>query len=369
MRYLVVDDETAICQGTARRLRRFLPAEAEISCAYSGEQALSLIESGAPDILITDIRMGSMDGLTLIERARALREDVACIIVTAFDSFRYAQRAIKLGVTEYLVKPYSEGDLREAVERAEAALRKERGQNRAFLEKQVYELMLGGGRAEENLFTRAGLAAPPKTLRVCCWEGEAGDPMPGFPGEWHFLDARRQYLLFGDDRAAVSRWAEALPGLRFGVSLAGEELGELWRQAGAALRLSGTAGMPALVFWQADFADETRMKQDHAVLWAVHYVGSHVGEPITMEAVCAQLHLNYSYFSRQFKQQMGVSFSEYLLREQMRWACAQLEAGMRVGEAALQLGYGSSESFGKAFSRVYGSTPRNYLASQKEKKP
>ena len=115
MKYLVVDDEAAICQGTVQRLRRFLPPEDAVECAFCGEDAIRQIAGSPPDVLITDIRMGAMDGLDLIEAARRVRPDIACIIITAFDSFKYAQQAIKLEVKDYLVKPYGEGDLRAAV--------------------------------------------------------------------------------------------------------------------------------------------------------------------------------------------------------------------------------------------------------------
>ena len=73
-----------------------------------------------------------------------------------------------------------------------------------------------------------------------------------------------------------------------------------------------------------------------------------------------------NYFSRQFKQQIGVSFSGYLLKSQMQWALERMQKGMRVNEVADALGYGSADSFGKAFVRVFGSAPRHYLNRQRK---
>lgn len=361
MKYLVVDDEAAICQGTVQRLRRFLPPEDAVECAFCGEDAIRQIAGSPPDVLITDIRMGAMDGLDLIEAARRVRPDIACIIITAFDSFKYAQQAIKLEVKDYLVKPYGEGDLRAAVARIVDGLNRSRSQNRALLEKQLYARLLEGGRPEPELFRQAGLAEPPQSLRLVCWDVPL-EPVPAWPGGWHFCDERRRYLLAADDRDALMRWLQSAGGgARFGVSKADGDLGALWRQAGQALRISGYENMPRWVFYQDEFSDEQRFRQNHAVLWAMNYISEHLGQPIAMDDVCSLLHLNYSYFSRQFKQQIGVSFSEYLLRRQMEWACERMRSGMRVNEAADVLGYRSTESFGKAFSRIYGSTPRNYL--------
>lgn len=369
MKYLVVDDEVAICQGTIQRLRRFLPEGDVVESAYSGEEALEKVAASPPDILITDIRMGSMDGLKLIESARAVKDDLACIIITAFDQFSYAQKAIQLEVKAFLVKPYGEGELKETVEHIVESLNYAHGRNRALLEKQLYARLLEGGRVDEGLFSQAGIEPPPHRLRAVCWDAPPRD-VPRWEGGWHFFDVHRRYMLFADGECdALIRWMQGAQGARFGISGASEDLGVLWRQAQQALRIGGCENMPRWVFFQDEFSDERSFRQNHAILWAMNYVSEHVGQPIAMEDVCGLLHLNYSYFSRQFKRQIGVSFSEYLLRRQMQWACERMENGMRVSEAADVLGYGSPESFGKAFARIYGSTPRNYINQKNKENP
>ena len=79
--------------------------------ASDGELALPLIEKEAPDILITDIRMPFMDGLELCRIVRARWPQTKILILSGHDEFRYAQEAIQLGVTEYLLKPASADDL------------------------------------------------------------------------------------------------------------------------------------------------------------------------------------------------------------------------------------------------------------------
>ena len=86
MKYLVVDDEAAICQGTVQRLRRFLPPEDAVECAFCGEDAIRQIAGSPPDVLITDIRMGAMDGLDLIEAARRANVDYAVDVYPFYGS-------------------------------------------------------------------------------------------------------------------------------------------------------------------------------------------------------------------------------------------------------------------------------------------
>ena len=66
------------------------------------------------------------------------------------------------------------------------------------------------------------------------------------------------------------------------------------------------------------------LKQNNPVLWAVSYVQSNPGRPVHLRELCAQMHLNYSYFSRQFHQQTGKTFTDYVQGVQMQWASGVL---------------------------------------------
>ncbi|MCL4297252.1 MAG: response regulator [Anaerolineae bacterium] len=79
--------------------------------APDGEMALPLIEKIQPDVLITDIRMPFMDGLQLCKILRERMPGLKIIILSGHDEFQYAQEAVKLGVTEYLLKPIGVQDL------------------------------------------------------------------------------------------------------------------------------------------------------------------------------------------------------------------------------------------------------------------
>ena len=257
MYYLIVDDEVAICEGTAQRLRRFLPSGESIVCAFNGEEALEHIRNSPVDVLITDIRMGEMDGLSLIEQARAFKPGLACIVITAYDVFKYAQQAIKLEVKDFLVKPYGETELQEAVERVAAGLKKTKDQQHVLLEKHVSEVLAGGCELDRSLFKRSGATPPPDFIRVIVWE-ECGEKPPEWPGEWHYAVAERCCLLVNDDRDAVLRLVqeEKTQKMRFGISLAGDDAADLWKQAQMALKISGYENMPRWVFYQEAFSDE-----------------------------------------------------------------------------------------------------------------
>lgn len=105
MKVLLVDDEYLIRE----ELRDNVPWAAHgmevVATAEDGEQALELARRYRPDLLITDICMSFMDGLELAENVLREQPDTFVILLTCYDEFKYARRAIKLGVKDYILKP------------------------------------------------------------------------------------------------------------------------------------------------------------------------------------------------------------------------------------------------------------------------
>lgn len=96
--------------------------------APDGEIALPRIEESRPDVLITDIKMPFMDGLQLSRIVREHMPWVKIIILSGHDEFQYAQTALKIGVTEYLLKPVSSVDIIDVLERVAASLDQEQSE-------------------------------------------------------------------------------------------------------------------------------------------------------------------------------------------------------------------------------------------------
>jgi two-component system, response regulator YesN len=102
--------------------------------ASDGEVALPQIEAAQPDVLITDIKMPFMDGLQL---SKIIREHMAwmkIIIISGYDDFQYAQTAIKLGVTEYMLKPVSVQDMHSLLAKIRVSLDREK-EERSYLKR------------------------------------------------------------------------------------------------------------------------------------------------------------------------------------------------------------------------------------------
>jgi two-component system response regulator HydG len=99
---LVVDDEPGIC----RALSRYLAAEGHrVHSVSSGEEALTFVRSERLDVALVDLRLPGMDGMTVLERMRAIRPEMEIVLITAFGGADTAIRAIQQGAYSYVPKP------------------------------------------------------------------------------------------------------------------------------------------------------------------------------------------------------------------------------------------------------------------------
>ena len=108
---LIVDDEQRVRDGLAKYLSGVGPPFHVAGVASDGLEALQMVDRLQPDVVITDINMPHMDGLTFVESLREANDEAQVIILSGYDEFAYAQRAIRAGACEYLLKPVDRGYL------------------------------------------------------------------------------------------------------------------------------------------------------------------------------------------------------------------------------------------------------------------
>src|SRR5215470_7369073 len=151
-RILVVDDERAMLVA----LKGLLSKEGyQVETASSGEEAVQKIESGRFHVVLTDLSLGGITGLQVLERAREVDPDIAMIMITAYGSEKVAVQAMKLGAADYLPKPFDNDELRIVVRRVmETALLKR--DHRRLLEQVQnaygFEQIVGRSPAMQRIF-------------------------------------------------------------------------------------------------------------------------------------------------------------------------------------------------------------------------
>ena len=118
---LLVDDEPTIRQGIRESIDWAAQGVRIVGEAGDGQQALDLVHRLRPDIVLVDIVMPRRDGLSFCEECRRACPDTRLIIVSGHDQFALAQKAIRIGVDDYLLKPVGAAQMVEAVQKAARA--------------------------------------------------------------------------------------------------------------------------------------------------------------------------------------------------------------------------------------------------------
>lgn len=130
----VVEDELLIRQSIRNTIESMKGPYSFCGEASDGEMALSMMQDLMPDILLTDIRMPFLDGFGLIRHAKAMMPWLKIAIISGYGDFEFAQKAISLGVDQYLLKPVRQADLVRAVEEMAGQIEKSKAERRTLPE-------------------------------------------------------------------------------------------------------------------------------------------------------------------------------------------------------------------------------------------
>ena len=104
-RVVIADDEEIIRNGLKKLILSYELHLSVVGLAEDGKEAIKLIEEFRPEIILMDINMPFMNGLDVIEKTKYLVPESKIIIISGYDQFDYAQKALHLGVYSYLLKP------------------------------------------------------------------------------------------------------------------------------------------------------------------------------------------------------------------------------------------------------------------------
>lgn len=115
VKVIIADDEPYVLRALKKEIGKLAPDFQIVGEAYDGEEALELIKKERANVLITDVRMPILDGLQLIEEIRSQLLPVIPVIISGYQDFDYARKALQLGVRDFILKPLVTDDLRKAI--------------------------------------------------------------------------------------------------------------------------------------------------------------------------------------------------------------------------------------------------------------
>ncbi|MBE5968105.1 MAG: response regulator [Lachnospiraceae bacterium] len=154
MRIVIVEDEIRTREGIAKLIDKLFSEHEVIGSALNGEEGLELILRKDPDLIITDVRMPIMDGLTMLSILFEKKVKSKAIVLSAYAEFSYAQQAMRWGVSEYLIKPLVVSDFAQAIKNIEMQIAESKLQSPDILGRLdhiLFGLIFSGIEADEKL--------------------------------------------------------------------------------------------------------------------------------------------------------------------------------------------------------------------------
>ena len=350
IKLFLVEDEAIIRDG----IRKHIDWESEriefAGEAADGELALPLILETKPDILITDIRMPFMDGLQLSAEVKKVLPKTEIVVLSGHNDFSYAQEAISVGVTKYLLKPITRAGLLECIRPLRDRIEKERAEqrnpvdfeeilSRESIQKRLNDFMRTGTEQEAAQFIQSLLAQT---------------------GETNLRSRMFRIYMMMEAYLTIVRFAEE-------TGLGREELDRQCGSADAVLTENCTAeeGFSWLGRCLAAAVrgrDARKSRHADVIRRALDYIDSHYSdEDISLNAVAGAVGMSPNHFSASFSQEMGQTFIEYLTARRIGKAKELLmTTDLLAGEICYEVGYRDPHYFSSIFKKTVGMTPRAY---------
>src|SRR6516225_2994570 len=160
LKVLVIDDNRSHAEVMAETLER---VGYDCVVAGSGSAGARQLEQGEFDVVLTDLKMPDVDGLTILRKARETQPDAEVVMITGHGDIKTAVEAIKQGAANYLTKPVDRDELRAIVEKASERLRLARANRelkRQLDEKFGFEGVIGNSPRMHQVIKRLQAVAP-----------------------------------------------------------------------------------------------------------------------------------------------------------------------------------------------------------------
>ena len=404
---LIADDEDIIRRGLARFVEKDRDFRV-VAQAEDGVTAMEAVRKLRPDLALVDVNMPFVDGLTFTQRLREVCPDVMVVIITGYDDFKFVQRALRLGVFDYILKPVMEDEFFSLLNRIKEKLLQRRSDQRyldwakeqlercrpaimeKFMNKWVY------GHLDEIEFRERAryleLTLPEQyTVAVIKLKGNYDPSSSLKDADWddnllYFACqniVQELYMELSETTCFRNTLGNLIIISSYITPVQWETLCARIREAverclNMEMVITHTDGkgimtIPESVEQAVKMLDSQRQYSD-LVMRTLQYVDREIGDcNLSLQEIAASMFVSPQHLSRIFKQETGDTFGAYLAQTRVRKATVLLrDPKLKMYEIAALAGYSSQHYFSSSFRKLLGITPveyrRNILGSTRVKK-
>ena len=398
---LIVEDEVLVRCGLRSMVNWEKLGLDVIGDASNGKEALEIYEKEKPDIVMTDIKMPVMDGLELIEKIREQDQSTRIVLLTCYEEFSYLMRAMKLGVSDYILKLKMKPDeIEKAMEKVCKELEQKnpdsKNETKAVQDKSdLFGQYVFYHQINENTFReqlkKLDFQVSEKSYRICRMEianyKEVCEKTKDEQG------ALIQFLIFNMSEEILGKYknGELIRENEKNYLLLIEETEEDNQKTKTILKEIARVlreHIMAQVCWKisgvgrswTELSDryqeckknETeKQKEDQKaqnlkqlsieIYKAKEYIDQHLADKLTLNQVAEIVCLSPNYFSSMWKKEMQVGFVDYITEQRVEKAKELFATtDLRTHEVAELTGFGDDSYFSKIFRKVSGKNPGSF---------
>lgn len=339
IRALIVEDEPLVRRGILSMLplARFgieLVGEAE-----TAEASLRFIEQNGVDLVFTDISMPGMGGLELLRVLKEKYSRIRTVVLTCHQEFDFLQQALRLGAVDYIVKTQLDDDsVLELLQRVTDQFAQDAGvstkESDPAGEAAAQELLLRGWCGLKWLVDQATFdRLLNESLRI-------------------FQLAGWKSVL----QTAMAQWLVNCPSLA-GVRPLGKDLTGCETMLELKACVDSIRSRGRMLLRNSMYSEEVV----GAIIASVDMLGEHAGDKLTQKMICTEINMSISYFSKSFKEIVGLTFVAYVQDLNIRRARTLLETTNNpIYMISEQSGFYDEKHFGKVFRMKTGHSPSEY---------
>lgn len=357
MRVLIVDDEKVICDGLCAMIPWADYGLQIPDTASNGAVALEKMQLDPYDVLITDVRMPVMDGLTLCQNVHTHYPNCEMIILSGYGDFQYAQKAIEFGVRRYLLKPVDEHKLEDILLEILENYNKHHTAQQNAADTAFYECDLPF--SLNACHPVASIANAGKSLSRALLDGDmeqchntVRDFICKLRQEKPSRDVRAEYC-----RLFLSPTDKITKNLHLDLEYSYDAL---YRAENLAVLYDGVTALASTITKALAGRKNTAAENSTSHQIAC-YIQENYAKKLNTASVAEHFHFSAAYCGRLFKDEQGVSIIQYIHTVRIAQAKRLLvETNYKLESVALQVGYTENSNFYSQFKRLVGMTPEQY---------
>ncbi len=401
LKVLLVDDEELLRRGL-KAIVHWEENECHVVAeAENGEEALEIIQNTDVDIVITDIRMPIMDGIQLMKNIWEKKKYIKVIVISGYDEFAYAQKAMEYGGSCYVLKPIDEEEINYAIKQVKNEINEMHKQMalEGFMKceaKESYLKKIISGEVTQKNYSREILKALELVFLGeyycvgCCAVGEINVNLKNqraikeiekivnrdYNGEV-FLNRHNEICIVlcysNQDAKSYSLFCESAQFLEkytgktvvVGVGrryTCFDKIAISYKEAQEAMKYGYSVEKTAVI----EYERVVSKKDDNSVALSIvdqarKYIEAHYFEKVTLDELVLELYVSKSYFCKIFRDVTGYSFGSYLNNYRIEKAKMLLrDHRYKNYEISYIVGFEDSSYFNQVFKKSVGVTPRRY---------